>query len=98
VRIVVLVLGVALVAALVVAYYPAPVTPPATGGSGPLDVRMAPGIVAPEYHSPLPWWETHHMDVLNRGDLTEADCLYCHTPENSCNNCHSYVGARLISN
>ena len=25
-----------------------------------------------------------------------ADCLYCHEPETSCNNCHAYVGVKEI--
>jgi hypothetical protein len=36
------------------------------------------------------------MDVVNRGDLEQADCLYCHEPEISCNNCHGYVGVDPI--
>ena len=44
----------------------------------------------------LDWWQTHHTDVLNRGDLLREDCLQCHEVERSCNNCHRYVGAEAI--
>jgi len=37
------------------------------------------------------------MDVVNRGDMTESDCLYCHEPAKSCNNCHGYVGVNPIA-
>lgn len=84
------------VAGLTIGFYPGWVEKPARAGNGPLAVRMDAGVPAPEYHSPLPWWQTHHMDVVNRGDFTEADCLHCHAPEKSCNNCHSYVGAKAI--
>jgi hypothetical protein len=81
---------------LVAAWYPARVEKPVKDGSGSLSVYVDPSLPAPEYHSPLEWWRTHHADVLARGDLLEADCLQCHTVEKSCNNCHSYVGAAAI--
>jgi hypothetical protein len=28
--------------------------------------------------------------------LRQADCLYCHDPKTSCDNCHDYVGAKHI--
>ncbi len=82
--------------ALIVGFYPGWVEKPARTATGPVAVRMDAGVPAPEYHSPLPWWQTHHMDVVNRGDLAEADCLHCHAPEKSCNNCHAYVGVKEI--
>ena len=69
---------------------------PAKDGPGPLSVRLDASLTAPEYHTPLEWWQTHHMDIIDRGDLQESDCLYCHEPVTSCNNCHGYVGVRLI--
>lgn len=81
---------------LVVAFYPARVEKPEKDGHGPLAVYIAPQYAAPEYHNPLEYWKTHHMDVINRGDLEQSDCLYCHVPERSCNNCHSYVGAAEV--
>jgi len=81
---------------LIVAWYPGYVEKPVKDGAGPLSVYVDPSLPAPEYHSPIEWWQTRHMDVLNRGDLLQSDCLQCHDPETSCNNCHSYVGANEI--
>jgi hypothetical protein len=69
---------------------------PTKDGPGPLSVRIDREFVAPEYHSPLEWWQTHHFRVVNSGDVPERDCLYCHKPEKSCNNCHGYVGVKQI--
>lgn len=91
-----LVMVVLIVVTLVVVYYPARVERPVKDGVGPLAVRIDPQFAVPEYHSPLEWWQTHHMDVVNRGDFLQSDCLHCHDPETSCNNCHSYVGVDLI--
>jgi hypothetical protein len=91
-----LIIVVLLLAGLAVGFYPHWVEKPASDGPGPLAVHMDPGLSAPEYHSPLPWWQTHHMDVLSQGDITQVDCLFCHDPEQSCNNCHAYVGVRAI--
>lgn len=79
-----------------VAFYPQYVERPVKDGEGPLAVRIDARYAAPEYHSPLDWWQTHHMDRVNSGDLDQADCLYCHDPATSCNNCHGYVGANEI--
>jgi len=81
---------------LIVAWYPGYVEKPVKDGAGLLSVYVDPSLPAPEYHSPIEWWQTRHMDVLNRGDLLQSDCLQCHDPETSCNNCHSYVGANEI--
>src|SRR5512134_3042653 len=81
---------------LLLVWYPHYVEKPVKDGEGPLSVYLDPSLPAPEYHSPLEWWQTHHMDVVNRGDLLQSDCLQCHVPETSCNNCHSYVGANEI--
>lgn len=81
---------------LIVVWYPQTVEKPVKDGPGPLSVYLDPSLPAPEYHSPLEWWQTHHMDVVNRGDLERTDCLQCHDPVTSCNNCHDYVGASRI--
>ncbi len=94
----ILILAVILILVLVIACYPRYVEKPVTNGIGPLAVKVDPSLVAPEYHSPLDWWSTHHMDTLNRGDQLQQDCLYCHQPETSCNNCHAYAGAAAITN
>ena len=91
-RKVALLLAVLIILALIVGFYPSYVEKPVKDGAGPMAIRLDPGLPAPEYHSPLDWWQTHHMDVLNQGDLTQTDCLYCHEPATSCNNCHHYVG------
>ena len=70
---------------------------PTKDGTGPLAVKIDTRLVAPAYHSPIEWWRTHHMDMINNGDFTEADCLSCHDPATSCNNCHSYVGVPAIA-
>lgn len=81
---------------LLVAFYPQVVERPVKDGPGPLSVYIDPKYPAPEFHSPLEWWQAHHKDVVNRGDFVQADCLYCHDPLTSCNNCHGYVGAAEI--
>ena len=81
---------------LTIVYYPTYVEKPALDGEGPLVVYIDPRFPAPETHNPLDWWQTHHMDVVNRGDLEREDCLYCHEPQTSCNNCHGYVGVDAI--
>jgi hypothetical protein len=92
----VLVIAVLVIAALTLAYYPSYVEKPVKDGKGPLAVYMDPQFTAPETHNPLYWWQANHKDVVNRGDLVQADCLYCHDPQTSCNNCHNYVGAAAI--
>ena len=69
---------------------------PVKDGTGPLAVQMDPGVTAPTTHSPLDWWQKYHPNVVNNGDLRQQDCLYCHDLDKSCNNCHSYVGAKQV--
>jgi len=92
----ILVLVVLVAVALVVVFYPRYVEKPEKDGPGPLSVWIDARHAAPEYHSPLDWWQANHPDMVNRGDLERSDCLYCHEPERSCNNCHGYVGADPI--
>jgi hypothetical protein len=96
-RKVILVGAVLILLGLVIAFYPSYVEPPVKNGAGPLAIRLDPGLTAPQTPTPLDWWQTHHMDVLNQGDLSQADCLYCHDPQTSCDNCHSYVGVMPIA-
>jgi hypothetical protein len=91
-----LILAVLILAALIVAFYPTYVEKPLKDGPGPLSVYVAPRYAAPEYHNPLDYWQTHHQDIVNRGDVSESDCLYCHEIQRSCNNCHDYVGSKEI--
>ena len=69
---------------------------PEVNGEGPLGVKMARGIISPEFHAPLERWRTSHKQALNGGDFTERQCVLCHDPQKSCNNCHGYIGARKI--
>jgi len=81
---------------LIVAFYPQYVEKPVKDGEGPLAVYLDPSLPAPEYHSPLDWWQANHKDIVNRGDLEKVDCLQCHDPATSCNNCHAYAGVDAI--
>jgi len=87
---------VALAVVLALVSQPVPVKP-VKDGTGPLAVRLDPGIPAPSTHSPLDWWQKQHPNVVNNGDLREQDCVYCHDPAKSGNNCHAYVGVKQIS-
>lgn len=92
----VLVISILMIIALIVGFYPTYVEKPIKDGTGPMAIRLDPDIPAPTTHNPLDYWQTHHMDVVNQGDLTQLDCLYCHDPQTSCNNCHTYVGVDQI--
>ena len=89
-------LVVIVVVGLIVAFYPRYVDKPALDSHGEMAIIMDPRFPAPQYHSPIDWWQTHHMNVVNRGDIVQEDCLYCHVPSQSCNNCHNYVGVDEI--
>ena len=93
-------LAVSLVVLAIVLLFAGQPTPPkpVKDGVGPLAVQMAPNITAPTTHSPLEWWQAYHPNVVNNGDLRQQDCLYCHDVDKSCNNCHGYVGAKLVVN
>jgi len=91
-----LLLAVLTILVMTVFMYPSVVEKPLKDGEGPLAVRMDAKYAAPEYHSPLEWWQRHHFDRVNAGDLPQSDCLYCHDQVTSCNNCHSYVGAAAV--
>lgn len=95
-RRIVLIAAAIIIVALIVAFYPTYVEKPVKDGEGPMAVYLHPDLPAPETHNPLEWWQTHHMNVVNYGDLTRTDCLYCHDPQTSCNNCHDYVGVSRI--
>jgi hypothetical protein len=73
------------------------VAKPLKDGTGPLAIKIDSRLVAPEYHSPLEWWKTHHMDIVNNGDFSETHCRQCHDVSTSCNNCHGYVGVKAIA-
>jgi len=70
---------------------------PELKGEGPLAVTVARGTAIPEYHAPAERWRTLHADALNQGDFSPRECVLCHNPENGCNQCHQYVGAKRIS-
>ncbi len=83
--------------ALLAVAQPARVVKPAKDGQGPLAVKIDSRLVAPDYHSPLTSWRTNHMESVNNGDFSQAQCLNCHNATSSCNNCHQYVGVSPIS-
>ncbi len=91
-----LIFAVLILLTLIVGFYPNPVEKPEKDGPGPLSVYISPRYAAPETHNPLDYWRTHHKDVVNRGDISKADCQYCHQVERSCNNCHSYAGIGAV--
>jgi len=70
---------------------------PETKGSGPLAVVMERSTATAEYHAPLERWRATHKKALTDRDFTERECVLCHNPEKSCNNCHRYIGAKDIS-
>jgi hypothetical protein len=70
---------------------------PEVKGEGPLAVMVARGITSPEFHAPIERWRTTHKRAINSGDFTERECVLCHDPKKSCNNCHTYIGAQEIS-
>jgi len=72
----------------------APPEKPTKDGPGPLSIRFEPEVAAPEYHSPLDWWQRVHFQSINSGDIPEGDCTYCHDTQTSCDNCHNYVGVK----
>lgn len=51
----------------------------------------------------LDYWKVNHPNLVtgthNPALLTDTDetCLDCHDRNTSCNNCHSYVGVKMIS-
>jgi len=92
-RFLLLILLIALASALTIACVP---EKPVKDGSGELAVTISREFTSPVTHSPIDWWQTHHPNVVNSGDIKEKDCLYCHNAERSCNNCHGYVGVRKI--
>ncbi|MEW5959663.1 MAG: hypothetical protein AB1801_18210 [Chloroflexota bacterium] len=81
---------------LIVGFYPTYVDKPVLNEPGPMGIYMDPALPAPVTHSPIDYWQSHHPDVVNQGHLTQEDCLYCHVPATSCNNCHNYVGVAEI--
>ncbi len=72
------------------------VAKPELKGTGPLALRLPPGILSPEYHQPVDYWKDHHMDILKRGDYNKHECMLCHDVNTSCNNCHDYVGVAKV--
>ncbi len=72
------------------------VAKPELKGEGPLAVVVARSTNTPEYHAPLERWRTIHREALNRGDFTQRECVLCHNPKTGCNQCHQYIGAKVI--
>lgn len=71
---------------------------PELDGEGPLALKIdVDNVSTPEFHNPLELWKVRHMKSVNSGEFTEAECVSCHLVESSCNNCHNYVGVKLVS-
>jgi hypothetical protein len=70
---------------------------PVKDGTGPLAVTIARTREAPDYHSPLDWWTANHPNGVSDGVFSKRECMLCHVPEQSCNKCHEYVGAKLVN-
>jgi len=69
---------------------------PELKGKGELALSLPEGLLSPEYHQPVEYWKTHHMDIVNRGDFSKEECMLCHDAHTSCNNCHDYVGVNRV--
>lgn len=42
-------------------------------------------------------WRGVHPDEVTDGGVTKKfECLLCHDPATSCDNCHTYVGAKHV--
>ena len=92
-------LAVLLVAALVLALSGCDlgVNKPVKDGTGPLAITISRTRQAPDYHNPLDWWTANHPQAISDGTFSKRECMLCHVPEDSCNKCHEYVGAKLVS-
>jgi hypothetical protein len=69
---------------------------PEVKGSGPLAVVIERGTPVAEYHAPLERWRATHKKALSSGDFSERECILCHHPQQSCNRCHGYTGAKEV--
>lgn len=69
---------------------------PELKGEGPLALTLSEGVLSPEYHQPVEFWKTHHMDLIGHGDYEKQECMLCHDVHTSCNNCHEYVGVAMV--
>lgn len=68
------------------------------GAKGPLAMSFPPGVKAPEYHWPRRYWAVRHGDIMRRTmDFGLGECMLCHEAATSCDRCHRYVGAPLVS-
>ncbi|MDI6801513.1 MAG: hypothetical protein QMD01_05610 [Thermodesulfovibrionales bacterium] len=71
---------------------------PSVSSKGAAMLQTAAGVdVMPAYHVPVAKWRSTHMDEINAGRVKVGGCLPCHSePENFCNKCHEYVGAKKV--
>ena len=69
---------------------------PEKDGPGPLSITIERTREAPDYHNPLDWWTANHPHGINDGVFSQRECMLCHAPDDSCNNCHEYVGVSLV--
>ena len=71
---------------------------PVKDGPGPLAITIERTREAPDYHNPLDWWTANHPHLVTPPEdvFSQRECMLCHVPDESCNNCHEYVGAKLV--
>jgi hypothetical protein len=69
---------------------------PEKDGTGPLGITIERTRDAPDYHDPLDWWTANHPHFVTGDVFSQRECMLCHVPDTSCNNCHEYVGAKLV--
>ncbi len=72
------------------------VAKPEKDGPGSLSITIDRTRDAPDYHTPLDWWTANHPHFVTGSVFSQRECMLCHVPDTSCNNCHEYVGAKLV--
>lgn len=69
---------------------------PEKDGTGPLAITIERTREAPDYHNPLDWWTANHPHLIGDDVFSQRECMLCHVPDDSCNQCHEYVGVKEV--
>jgi hypothetical protein len=69
---------------------------PEKDGTGPLAITIERTREAPDYHNPLDWWTANHPHFISEDVFSQRECMLCHVPDDSCNQCHEYVGVKEV--
>ena len=69
---------------------------PEKDGTGPLAITIERTREAPDYHNPLDWWTANHPNFISEDVFSQRECMLCHVPDDSCNQCHEYVGVKEV--